>query len=284
MKTSTISLVCFALVLILAVCYNARADIILVPATSFGTNAVHETFGEPIDYSNAVNSPIENKTGSMVVPGAGYVFTETGVIFLSPNPNTWGDWLPNVSMLNNKQYFNFGAYGELLPWTNSIPGDAGGRFLLTVGASANHFAPFMLAFPGDGASQVGGNFIMSGQTPGTDQIIVTAYGLTGDLLGTASIDACDITNWNNNFLGIKTSDGSAIKSIGVDYSTNNNAGNPGIADLVFIPVNVVDVPEPSSLSSLIMAIISGLLLFIFRHTFDSILSLVKATVAKQTLR
>ena len=74
---------------------------------------------------------------------------------------------------------------------------------------------------------------MYGQTPGTDAIVVTAYGATGNLLGTASILACNVSDWSDNFLGIAMSDGSLIKSIGIDYSTNNDAGSPAVADLTF---------------------------------------------------
>jgi autotransporter-associated beta strand protein len=80
-----------------------------------------------------------------------------------------------------------------------------------------------------------------GNTPGTDAIIVTAYSGTngsGALLGTESILACSASAWSGNFLGIETSNGSPIKSIGIDYSTNNDAGNPAVANLMFVPAAV----------------------------------------------
>jgi hypothetical protein len=45
----------------------------------------------------------------------------------------------------------------------------------------------------------------------------------------------NVSNWASNFYGFASSDGSPIYEIGIDYSTNFGAGNPGIADLIFNP-------------------------------------------------
>ncbi|MCX6719857.1 MAG: hypothetical protein NTV36_02005 [Candidatus Staskawiczbacteria bacterium] len=205
--------------------------------SSFSPSALHETFSEPIDYSNATNHPYEDKSGSMVVIGNNnsYIFSNTGVTFASPIPNLYGNWLPIISAVKANQDFSFAYYGELMPNSGLIPGGAGAKFLLEAGSSSNHFAPFRLTFPGNGATRIGFNPIMSGQTPGTDRIVITAYGVTNNLLGILYAPVCNVTAWAGNFFGLAMSDGTAIQSIGIDYSTNNNAGNPGIANLMFDP-------------------------------------------------
>jgi len=242
--------------MLMLICSPCAASLVQVGLTDFGSTAVHETFSEPIDYSNAINSPIEDKPGSMVLVGVSnaYTFSQTGVALTSPIPNTLADYHPQISVVNNKQYFNFGTYGELIPNLGSIPGGTGAKVLLEIGSSSVHFDPFILTFPGDGATMVGGNFIMSARYPGQpDQIVVTAYGLTGNLLGTAYISPCDASEWADSFYGFRSNDGSPIKSIGINYSDNPNTGNPGVANLTFVPV-----PEPSTIALLSLAGMIGL--------------------------
>ena len=250
MTTTKTLFVCFVLALILNFVPETRASALVpIPVADFDQNTIHETFNEDIDYSNAVNSTGENNESSLVFIGTSaiYAFSQSGVILISPIPNAHGPHQPGIALLNCKQDFLFGTYGQLLPDSGLIPGGTGAKFLLETGSSLTHFAPLVLTFPGDGATRVGGYFIMGGTYPGyPDEIIVTAYDSTGDLLGTASIPACNVEEWANNFLGFETDDGSLIKSIGINYSNTPYAGNPGVANLMFEPGLIGDVNRDCS--------------------------------------
>ena len=234
--------------MLIGACSNCFAALVQVSYSSFGPTALNETFNEPIDYSNAVNCPIADKFGSMVLIGTHdvYTFSQTGIKYISPIPNIFEDFHHVVSVVNDKQYFNFGVYGELMPNSGVIPGGPGAKFLLEVGSSSIHLSPIMLEFPDQGALKVGGNFIMAATYPDQpDNIVVTAYDIFGSLLGTVYIPPTTVANWANSFYGFASSDGTAIKTIGIDYSSNPNACRPGVANLTFEPV-----PEPSTLALL----------------------------------
>jgi hypothetical protein len=246
MKTAKNASVCFVC-FVLAFSQNAAADFVQAtsPAGFFEAgNTLDETFNETITLPNpnAIDGN-GNKPGSLVFVGTSesYTFSNTGATLTWPDPNTPGAYNPNVAVINSKQLYGFGSsYGQLLPNSGLIPGGTGACFLSETGESSTHFLPFVLTFPSDGAYMVGGDFAMLGNTPGTDKIIVTAYDSSGGLLGTASILACDASDWANNFLGVEcqSSNGTftPIKSIGIDYSTNNDAGNPTVANLMFSPI------------------------------------------------
>ena len=253
MTTAKILFVCFVLALILNfVSGTQAASLVPTPVADFGQNTIYETFNEPIDYGNSADSPDKDHAGSMVLIGTSteptpYVFSQSGVTFTSPLPNTWGNNQPEICVVNSRQLCNFGIYGSLPFDSDLIPGGTGAKFLLEAGTSSTHLAPFVLTFPGDGATKVGGYFIMSATNPGyLDKIVVTVYGSTGNLLGTASIPACNVANWANNFLGFETDDGSLIKSIGIDCSNTPYAERPGVANLMFEPGLIGDVNRDCS--------------------------------------
>lgn len=241
MKTATFCFVLF----VLAFCQNIFAQLTTVGTvsqSSFISNPNNKTeiFNEAIDWSNAVNQGNQSKNGSLVVVGTAqsYNFINTGLFFAFPIPNLIGDYAPEICLTNSKQNWEFGSYGGYLDGY-PIPGGAGAKFLWEYGNSSNHFSPFILNIPGNGATMIGGNFEMLGTTPSQDKIILTAYsGANGlGLMGSATVSACNVADWVNNFLGIQaTKNGKTmpIKSLGIDYSTNLNAGNPAVANLMFV--------------------------------------------------
>lgn len=217
------------------------AGVVFVGQSEFGLTTKTELFNEAVDYTNAMDHPLTDYSGSLVIVGTkrDYAFGVTGVTLTSPIPNINGKNLPIISDMNGSQTWSFRDYGTVMEGSGKIPGGTGAKFLFETGSSSTHFAPYVLTFPGDGALRVGGDWIMSGGGVGhnssLDRIVVTAYGTAGNLLGTVYIPATTVSNWANNFWAFQATDGSAIKSIGIDYSTNFGAGNPGVANLKFEP-------------------------------------------------
>jgi len=227
MKPAKVIQICFVLALFLAFSHNANSA------------TIYENFGGTINYANAVKNPDAAKEESMVLIGTyeSYTFA-SGVSFISPVPNIYGDWKPEISILNNKEYFDFWSYGYLMPNSGVIPGGTDARLLMQYGASSEHFSPYYLSFPGVGATSFSLCAIMGGCTPGTDKIVITAFDARNNLLSTIYADACNISNFANNVYEF-TSSGTLIKYIGIDYSTNDYADHPGIANLVF-DINACD--------------------------------------------
>ena len=227
------------------------ADLISVPLSSFGPETLVERFSEPIDYTNAVDNPDKDYTGSMVVIGTNspYTFTNTGLTFVSPVPNVYGDWLPIITAVKGNQTFGFGTYGQLSENSGLIPGGSGSRFLVQYASSSVHFDPFFLTFPGHGATKVGLYPIMAGggivelRDQSLDRIVITAYGADGAYLGRMDCVPQHVSQWANNFWGFADSNGTPIAKIGIDYSNNYGASTPGVANLMFLPA----VPEPGTL-------------------------------------
>ena len=236
MKTATIAFVCFAAVLFVT---SAFAGLVSVPLSNFGPGTIHELFNEPVDYSNAVQSPNKTYTNSLVVIGTNYSYAlgNSNASLISPIPNVVGPSLPMISVAAGNQDFDFGTYGELMEGSGLIPGGAARKFLFETGQYCDHYAPYKLSFSGNGVTQVGGYWMMSGggqgHDPSQDRIVVTAYGISGNLLGTIDFLPTDVHNWANNFGGFATDNGALIKTIGIDYSDNFGAANPAIANLMF---------------------------------------------------
>lgn len=216
------------------------AGLVLIDQSQFGPNTRTEIFNG-IDNTNSTDHPLTDYSGSLVIVGTNhnYVFNATGITLTAPIPNVWGNNLPIISAMNGNQTWSFRNYGTIAEGSELIPGGTGAKLLLETGSSSMGFSPYVLTLPGNGAQRVGGNWIMSGggvgHDPSLDRIVVTAYGLSGNPLGTVDIPATTVANWANNFYGFQATDGSCIKSIGIDYSTNFGAGNPGVANLKFDP-------------------------------------------------
>lgn len=250
----------------------AFADLISVPLSSFGSETLVERFSEPIDTTNATVNSNSMNFWSMVVIGTNrpYIFTNTGVTFVSPVPNVEGDWLPIISLIKGNQNFGFGTttgYGELLEGSGLIPGGVGARALVQTGSSSVHFDPFFLTFPGNGASQVGLYPIMAGggvvewRQPWLDRIVITAYDADGAYLGRMDCVPQHVSQWANNFWGFKSSDGTPIAKIGIDYSDNYGASRPGIANLMFVPY-VVPEPTPLAMMAILLVLVAGWQIFL----------------------
>jgi len=204
----------------------------------------NEVFNEAIDYSNATYNPNEDYTGSMVIVGINnpYPFTNTGVVFTAPIPNINGNWLPIISVVKGNQDLNFGTYGTLMEGSGLIPGGTGARFLLETGSSSNHFPPFVLTFPGNGAVKIGGDYLVASQNLGVGSIVLTPSGYVNGVMtsfGSVSISGTNVANWANNFLGIEVfpygkTTPIAIKSLGINYSADSGVSNPAVANLLFV--------------------------------------------------
>ena len=217
----------------------SNAGLVTCSSSSFCWNTQHENFQEPIDYSNAVD--ISGDEG-FVITGTlhPYTYSQSDVSLIAPMPNSKnynGLSLPEVSVFNadNEPWPlspNGAPYGTVT-LSSQVPGN--GNFLVEYGAPTP-VASFTLTLPGNGATRVGFYPIMYGSSPGTDKIITTVLGLTGNTLGVVSTPACDVSDWANNLCAFQASDGSPIKSITITTSTNTNAGHPAIADLMFDPV------------------------------------------------
>ena len=217
--------------------------ILALPQSSFA-GASNETFSETIDYSNAMKSPIRLSGESMILIGTStqYTLSQTGMSFSSPIPNIYGsNFLPNVSIVTASQDFSFGVNGQINN-PNSIPGGNGSKFLVEQGSSTNHFPPFVLTFPGNGTTKIGGDFILSSPTLGVGSIVLTPSGYVNGVMtsfGSVSISGTNVANWANNFLGIEVfpygkTTPIAIKSLGINYSAENGVSNPAVANLLFV--------------------------------------------------
>ena len=222
----------------------------VVPQTSFSSNpsTKYENFGEDINYGNGNASDVVGTFGLSTYVGlkGPYTFSQTNISLTPPNSTTYpGIAVVCPDFVGNHNVVNFGAYGTA---SNQIPGptiDGAPPCYLNAYDNPNQL-PFTLTFPGNGATMIGGDFIMADSVvSSSDEIVITAYSGangTGTILGSESIQACTVSNWPNNFLGVE-SNGLPIGSINVDCQAAGVISNieVGVANLMFVPV-----PEPNT--------------------------------------
>ena len=227
-------------------CQNVLANLIQIPLSSLSSPVTESFESTPTsNYENLV------KGGGIVLPGINTNYTwPSGMELTNPIPNYSNDdnglFNSEIAIFDtSKQQFSFGdSVGILYPPGSQGYVPDGNKFLIEAGASSDPL-PFGITFPGNGASKIGGYWIMSGQ----GQINFTAHGVTGDTIGSITDNGpFSVNNWPS--FAFESSSGEAIKEI--DISTTNGA-NPGVDELEF----AMPVPEPASGALVAAAAIFG---------------------------
>ena len=232
----------------------ATADLVQVGLADFGPNTVRESFEEAPDYTNA-SEDTDNQTypNGLVIPGknSAYTFMQSGVQLTAPIPNTRGTGNQphqGITIVRAEEGHGFSSYGSVNKASQLPDGD---HYLLEWGSSLTPFSPFVLTLPGDGATKVGGYWILYGTSPGNDKLQVDAYGIADQYLGSILIPAPYVADWKSSFVGFKTSDGSYIKSIAINYWTGtSNARYPGV-DMLMFDVAPEPIPGDANLDGVV---------------------------------